>query len=100
MRNHNPQNHRTRFKSKTLPPDTELAKKAIGVKLPIDIDAYVRSLPDISGFVRESILEKLERESKLPLPKVAIAPTPLTPPAEPTPKKTRKSNKASTNAKD
>ena len=75
MGNSNPQNHRTRYKSKTLPPDTELAKKAIGVKLPVGIDKYVRSLPDISGFVRQSIIEKLERDASLPLAVVAIAPT-------------------------
>lgn len=92
--NHNPQNHRTRFKSKTLPPAVELAKKAIGVKLPVDIDAVVRAMPDISSFVRDSIIEKLERDAKLPENTEAIAPiTPLnsitppnstqTPPPEP-----------------
>ena len=86
MGNSNPQNHRTRYKSKTLPPDTELAKKAIGVKLPVGIDKYVRSLPDISGFVRQSIIEKLERDAKLPLPEVAIAPMPT---VEAIPKKPR-----------
>ena len=83
MRNHNPQNHRTRYKSPSLSPDTELAKKAIGVKLPVKIDTVVRAFPDISGFVRAAVIEKLEREG-INL-EVAIEPTP--PPA--TPKKTR-----------
>jgi len=73
MRNHNPQNHRTRYKSPSLSPDTELAKKAIGVKLPKNIDTVVRAFPDISGFVRSAVIEKLEREG-INL-EVAIEPT-------------------------
>jgi len=68
-----------------LSPDTELAKKAIGVKLPVNIDSVVRAFPDISGFVRAAVIEKLEREG-INLD-VAIEPKPTPEPA--TPKKTR-----------
>ncbi|MCT7964210.1 hypothetical protein NG791_26380 [Laspinema sp. D1] len=42
--------------------DRALARKAIATKLPEDLDALVRSLPNHSQFVREAIIEKLQRE--------------------------------------
>ncbi|MGL4497561.1 MAG: hypothetical protein ACRCU2_00740 [Planktothrix sp.] len=39
-----------------------MARKVISTKLPEDIDALVRSLPNYSRFVREAVIEKLERE--------------------------------------
>lgn len=40
----------------------ELARRPTCVKLPIAIDAIVRSLPDRSAWLRAAILEKLERD--------------------------------------
>ncbi len=60
MSNPNP-NVSTRFKQAGKVP---LAKKAIGVRLPIDIDATVREVAgeDLSEWIREAIAEKLARE--------------------------------------
>lgn len=40
----------------------QIAKKSIGVKLPVELDEFVRSLPNKSEWVREAIAEKYERE--------------------------------------
>lgn len=40
----------------------ELAKKAIGVKLPVEIDQAVRALPDTSAWLRRVITEAAQRE--------------------------------------
>ncbi len=40
-----------------------LAKKALATKVPADIDATVRAFPNYSAWVREAIIEKLERQS-------------------------------------
>ena len=54
----------TRFKGKGL--GTTHAQKAVGVKLPPQIDVIVRSLPNRSDFIREAIAEKLKKEGLLP----------------------------------
>lgn len=42
-----------------------MAKKPLTVKLPVSMDALVREIAkdDLSGWVREAIAEKLEREA-------------------------------------
>jgi hypothetical protein len=40
----------------------ELSKKAIAVKLPIDIDGAVRSIPNMSAWLRCVIIEAAQRE--------------------------------------
>lgn len=39
-----------------------MAKLAIGVKLPIELDEYVRALPNRAEWLREAIAEKRQRE--------------------------------------
>ncbi len=41
---------------------TELSKKAIGVKLPVDVDKAVRAIPKSSEWLRRVIVEAAERE--------------------------------------
>jgi hypothetical protein len=43
----------------------ELAKAALCVKLPIEIDAIVRPMANRSEFMRQAILEKLQRDGLL-----------------------------------
>jgi hypothetical protein len=45
-----------------LPDGVELAEKTLGVKVPKNIDALVRSLPSKAVWLREAIAEKLTRE--------------------------------------
>jgi hypothetical protein len=45
-----------------LPEGVELATKTLGVKLPVHIDAAVRSLPNRSEWLRRVITEAVERE--------------------------------------
>lgn len=40
-----------------------MAPIAISVRLPIDLDEYVRSLPDRAEWLREAIAEKRQRET-------------------------------------
>ncbi|MUL39195.1 hypothetical protein [Gloeocapsopsis dulcis] len=40
----------------------KVAKKAVGVKLPLELDAYVRSLESPSDWLREAAIEKYQRE--------------------------------------
>jgi len=54
--------------------------------LPKNIDTVVRAFPDISGFVRAAVIEKLEREGINP--EVAIEPEP-----EPAPQKKTRARK-------
>lgn len=42
--------------------DEPVADKPVTVKLPIGLDAYVRSLPNKSEWLREAIAEKYQRE--------------------------------------
>ncbi len=39
-----------------------MAEKIIGVRLPIELDEYVRSLPNRAEWLREAIAEKKQRE--------------------------------------
>jgi hypothetical protein len=41
---------------------TDLSKKAIAVKLPIDIDGAVRSIPNMAAWLRRVITEAAQRE--------------------------------------
>jgi hypothetical protein len=45
-----------------IPEGVELADKPLCVKLPVDIDAYVRSLPHRSQWIRRVIVEAAKRE--------------------------------------
>lgn len=53
----------TRYKQVGTEP---MAKKVIGVRLPVSMDAAVRELAgdDLSQWIREAIAEKLARETK------------------------------------
>ncbi|MGG6298139.1 hypothetical protein ACQ4M4_27410 [Leptolyngbya sp. AN02str] len=55
-----------------VPKGVELADKAICVKLPIDVDAWVRSLPDKSVWLRRVICGAAKAEMQ---PPIAIAET-------------------------
>jgi hypothetical protein len=46
--------------------DVAMAKQPITVRLPEDIDAIVRSLPNRTEWLREAILDRLEQEDLLP----------------------------------
>jgi hypothetical protein len=52
----------TRFQQQGNVP---MAKQPITVRLPEDIDAIVRSLPNRTEWLREAIMEKLDREDLL-----------------------------------
>lgn len=52
----------TRFKPQYG--DKAMSRKPIGVLLPMELDAFVRSLPNKSEWVRAAIAEKYEREVK------------------------------------
>jgi hypothetical protein len=41
---------------------TELSKKAIAVKLPVDVDKVVRSYPNMAAWLRRVITEAAQRE--------------------------------------
>jgi hypothetical protein len=45
--------------------DVAMAKQPITVRLPEDIDAIVRALPNRTEWLREAIMEKLDREDLL-----------------------------------
>lgn len=47
---------------KTIGYEGEVAKKTIGVKLPVEIDTWVRSLPNRAEWLREAIAEKYLKE--------------------------------------
>lgn len=42
--------------------DKPVAEYPVAVKLPVDLDAYVRSLPNKSEWLREAVAEKYQRE--------------------------------------
>jgi hypothetical protein len=45
--------------------DVPMAKQPITVRLPEDIDVIVRSLPNRTEWLREAIMEKLDRDDLL-----------------------------------
>jgi hypothetical protein len=53
----------TRFQQQGTVP---MAKNPLTVRVPEDIDELVSSFPDRNQWLREAILEKLDREGKLP----------------------------------
>jgi hypothetical protein len=56
--NPNPKNRLTRVY------DTPVAATPVTVKLPVDLDEYVRSLPNKSEWLREAVAEKFARETR------------------------------------
>lgn len=54
--------YRTRFESNGV--GTKLKQKPVSVMLPAKVDAVVRAMPNRSQFIREAIIEKLEREQQ------------------------------------
>lgn len=44
----------------------EMAQSPLSVRVPIEIDQYVRSLPNRTEWLRQAILEKKQREDSLP----------------------------------
>lgn len=50
----------TYFRAESCP--EKVAKQAIAVKLPLDLDEYVRSLPNRAEWLREAIALHMERE--------------------------------------
>ena len=55
---------KTRFTGKGL--GTNRTQKPVAAILPPQVDEIVRSIPDRSEFIRQAIIEKLEREGLLP----------------------------------
>ncbi len=55
--------YKTRFKSKGV--GTKYKQKPVSVLLPTEIDEVVKAMPNRSEFIRQAVLEKLEREGKL-----------------------------------
>ena len=51
----------SRFES---PYEKPMAEKPLSVRVEADIDAYVRSLANRTGWLREAIVEKYERDLK------------------------------------
>lgn len=51
----------TRFQPKGEIP---MAEKPLSVRLPSDLDAKVRALPNRTEWLRDAIIEKLQRESE------------------------------------
>ena len=54
----------TQFKGKGL--GVKHKQKPVSVMLPHEIDAVVRSLPNRSDYIRQAIVEKLEKDGLLP----------------------------------
>lgn len=55
--------HGKKFLSKGL--GTTTNQRPVAVKLPPEMDEYVRALPNKSEWLREAIREKIEREQNL-----------------------------------
>lgn len=53
----------TRFQQQN---DVPMAKTPLSVRMPEDIDAIVRAKPNRTQWLRDAILEKLDREEELP----------------------------------
>lgn len=73
--------HLTRFEGKGV--GTKSGQKPISVMLPIEADAIVRSMSNRSEWVRQAILEKLQREGKLLNSETEPEPTPDRPSPRP-----------------
>ena len=54
-------NEKTRFVRTSATP---LAKSPVSVFLPLEIDEFVRALPNRTEWLREAIAEKVEREQR------------------------------------
>jgi hypothetical protein len=54
----------TRFQQQN---DIPMAKTPLSVRMPEDIDAIVRAKPNRTQWLRDAILEKLDREGNLPV---------------------------------
>lgn len=52
--------YKTRFKGKGI--GVKNKQRPVSVMLPEEIDAVVRAMPNRSEFIRQAIIEKLERE--------------------------------------
>ena len=52
--------YKTRFKGKGL--GVKNKQRPVSVMLPEEIDAVVRAMPNRSEFIRQAIIEKLERD--------------------------------------
>lgn len=52
--------YKTRFKPKGV--GTKYKQNPVSVLLPGDIDPIVKAMPNRSEFIRQAVLEKLERE--------------------------------------
>ncbi len=44
--------------------DEPVASRSVSVKLPLDIDAYVRSLPNRTEWLRKAIAAQVERDKQ------------------------------------
>ncbi len=55
----NPKKPISRFES---PYEKPMAEKPLSVRVEVDIDAYVRSLANRTGWLREAIAEKYQRD--------------------------------------
>lgn len=54
-------NHSTRFRPAGATP---LSDRSVSVKLPVEVDAFVRALPEPSEWLRRVICEAAEKESE------------------------------------
>ena len=52
--------YKTRFKGKGV--GIKHKQKPVSVMIPDEIDAIIRAMPNRSEFIRQAIIEKLERE--------------------------------------
>jgi hypothetical protein len=48
------------------PKGAESLGKVIGVRFPLAIDALLQTLPDKTDFIRQAVIEKLQREKLVP----------------------------------
>lgn len=58
------------------PKGAESLGKVIGVRFPLAIDALLQAMPDKTDFIRQAVVEKLERDKEVELSAQAIAPLP------------------------
>ncbi len=55
--------YKTRFKGRGI--GTKNKQKPVSVMLPQEIDEIVKAMPNRSEFIRQAVIEKLERDSLL-----------------------------------